>query len=151
MADAVTRTYTVKYGLSTVRTFAFKAASSPFITPVATSSAVIQSLLPNPVGDDEQLEEVAIKNAGTAALNLTGWTLRDRSGLTWALSNTLAVGQSATFKRLGQPMTLNNSGDEISLIDPSNVERDRSPTRLHRKVSTFRQITKKQANATLRG
>ena len=125
VVDAVSRTYTTKYGLSTVRTFPFKAAGPPVVTPAATSSAVIQSLLPNPAGDDEQLEEVSVKNAGTAPLNLSGWTLKDRSGLTWVLSGTLSVGQSVTFKRLGQPMTLNNTGDEITLIDSSSVERDK--------------------------
>jgi beta-lactamase superfamily II metal-dependent hydrolase len=122
-ADAVTRTFTVRYGLTTVRTFAFKAAGSPGVTPSA--NAVIQSLLPNPAGDDEQLEEVTIRNAGTAVLSLSGWTLKDRSGLTWALTGTMSAGQTLTVRRNGQAMTLNNTGDEISLVDDANVERDR--------------------------
>jgi len=121
--DAVTRTYTAKYGLSTIRTFPFKAAGTP--GPIATATAVIQSLLPNPAGDDEQLEEVTIRNIGTTTLNLTGWVLRDRSGLTWTLIGSVAAGQAHTFRRGGQPMSLNNAGDEIVLIDPSSVERDR--------------------------
>jgi hypothetical protein len=41
------------------------------------------------------------------------------------LTGSLQPGQSQTFHRLGQAMTLNNAGDEIGLIDPANVERDR--------------------------
>jgi hypothetical protein len=40
---------------------------------------------------------------------LLGWTLRDRSGLTWTLSGTLTPGQSRTFVRNGQAMSLNNA------------------------------------------
>jgi beta-lactamase superfamily II metal-dependent hydrolase len=123
--DALTRTYTAGYGLSTVRTFPFKAAGPAIVTPGGTSSGVIHRLLPNPAGDDEQLEEVAIRNSGTAPLALAGWMLRDRSGLTWSLSGSVAAGQSQTFVRGGQPMSLNNSGDEIVLLDASGIERDR--------------------------
>lgn len=125
VVDAGSRTYTVKYGLATARTFAFKVAGTPPIGPAATPSAVIQSLLPNPAGDDEQLEEVTIRNSGSVSITLDGWTLRDRASLTWALTGSLQPGQSQTFRRLGQAMTLNNAGDEIGLIDPANVERDR--------------------------
>jgi beta-lactamase superfamily II metal-dependent hydrolase len=120
--DAASRTYTVKYGVNSVRTFPFKAAvtGNPLV-PVT----VIHSLLPNPAGDDEQLEEVTIRNAGTAVLSLDGWTLRDRSGLTWSLTGSLQPLQSQTFRRRGQAMTLNNTGDEIVLVDPAAVERDR--------------------------
>jgi hypothetical protein len=58
-------------------------------------------------------------------VNLTGWVLRDRSGLTWTLVGSVAAGQPHNFGRGGQPMTLNNAGDEIVLIDPSGTERDR--------------------------
>lgn len=122
--DGVLRTYTVKYGASTFRTFPFKAAGPPAVNP-STPAAVIQSLMPNPAGDDEQLEQVTIRNDGTVSLMLDGWTLRDRSGLTWALAGSLQPGQSKTFRRLGQEMTLNNTGDEIVLVDPATVERDR--------------------------
>ena len=124
VVDAVTRTYTARYGLKTVRTFPFKATGSP-VTPAVTATAVIQSLLPNPTGDDAQLEEVTIRNAGSAPLDLAGWALKDRLGETWALTGTLQPGQTQTFRRNGQPMTLNNAGDEIVLIDAASVERDR--------------------------
>jgi len=115
-------TFTVSYG-STTRTFSVKApASTP--TPI-TAAVVIESLLPNPAGDDEELEEVVLRNRGTTAISLVGWILRDRSGLTWTLAGTVNPGQSRTFVRSGQDMSLNNAGDEIALIDVAQVERDR--------------------------
>jgi len=82
-----------------------------------TSSVVISSPLPNPVGDDGQSESVTITNKGIG-VSLVGWTLQDRSGATWNLSGSLAAGQSRTFRRNGQAMTLNNGGDEIVLLTP---------------------------------
>jgi beta-lactamase superfamily II metal-dependent hydrolase len=119
--DATTRTVTAAYGINTIRTFAFKNGGAP-TTPLTIA---IQSLLPNPAGDDEQLEEVTLRNPGPTGVALAGWTLRDRSGLVWNLSGTVTSGGSLTIKRGGQPMSLNNGGDEITLIDSSNVERDR--------------------------
>jgi hypothetical protein len=99
---------------------------APVPTPVLTTGGVvIDSLLPNPSGDDDLLEEVTLRNKGTTAVPLAGWTLRDRSGGTWMLNGTLAAGQSRTFVRNGQTMSLNNAGDEIVLRDAGNMERDR--------------------------
>jgi len=58
---------------------------------------------------------------------LSGWTLRDRSGRTWALTGlgTLAPGNSKTIKRNGMPMSLNNAGDEIELLDAGNSVHDK--------------------------
>lgn len=52
--DAATASYTARYG-STVRPFPIKNPTGP--PPNATSTVVIESLLPNPHGDDDQLEE----------------------------------------------------------------------------------------------
>jgi beta-lactamase superfamily II metal-dependent hydrolase len=119
--DAATSAYTVAYG-TTTRPFPIK---SPVAPVVSSEGVVISSLLPNPAGDDAQREAVTVQNKGTAALSLVGWTLRDRSGATWNLSGSLAPGTARTFKRLGQAMTLNNAGDEITLVDATTVERDR--------------------------
>jgi len=119
--NAATGTYTVAYG-TTTRPFAIKNPAAP-VAP--SGGVVISSLLPNPAGDDAQLEAVTVQNKGTAAVSLVGWTLRDRSGATWNLSGSVTPGAARTFKRLGQAMTLNNAGDEIVLIDAASVERDR--------------------------
>lgn len=119
--NALTSNYSLQYG-TTTRTFAIK---TPVMTTPAIPSVVITSLLSNPVGDDEELETVTIQNKGSSVVSLAGWTLRDRSGATWNLNGSLAPGESRTFRREGQAMSLNNAGDEIVLVDASGAERDR--------------------------
>lgn len=84
---------------------------------------VIASLLPNPVGPDEDLEEVTITNRGSQSLSLTGWKLVDGSGFWWELSREANIpsGQTRTVVRRGRPMSLNNAGDEISLMNQLGV------------------------------
>lgn len=91
------------------------------------STVVIESLLPNPVGSDRDLEEVTLGNRGAAAVSMAGWILQDESGRIWPLVSVGAIQpqSSATIWRNGMPMSLNNNGDEIVLIDPSNQIRDR--------------------------
>ncbi len=86
---------------------------------------VIESLLPNPVGNDDQLEEITLRNRGASAVSLTGWMLRDRSGLTWTLTGSIGPNQARMFRRNGQALSLNNSGDEVVLLDGQQAERDR--------------------------
>jgi exonuclease III len=78
----------------------------------------IARLLPNPDGNENEREEATIRNGTSEAVNLNGYTLRDRAGQTWGLSGTIAAGQSRMFKRNGQAMAMNNNGDTIDLIEP---------------------------------
>lgn len=91
------------------------------------SSIVIESLLPDPIGSDLNLEEVTLGNRGNTPVSLEGWILRDESGRIWPLVGvgTIQAQSSATIWRNGMPMSLNNDRDEIILIDPSNQMRDR--------------------------
>ncbi len=93
----------------------------------SATTVVIESLLPNPVGSDRELEEVTLRNNGSSAVSMAGWRLQDESGRVWPLVSlgTLAAGQSATIRRNGMPMSLNNPGDEIVLLDANDSERDR--------------------------
>jgi len=118
--DNTAGTYTVSLGSNVYDTYQIKGVGS-------NVTVVIESLLPNPQGSDSQLEEVAINNKGNQTVSLTGWVLRDRSNREWDLSSlgSLAPGQSRTIRRNGQPMSLNNTGDEITLLDAANVVRDR--------------------------
>lgn len=117
--DAATGKYEVAWRGQT-RTVAIK------LPAAVAAGLVIESLLPDPVGDDARDEEVTLRNQGTTAVSLQGWLLRDESGKVWTLAEggTLAPGASRTFRRLGMPMSLNNGGDEISLLDPAGAVRD---------------------------
>ena len=118
--DNTTGTYTVSLRGSVYDTYKNKGK-------ITVLSVVIESLLPNPPGLDAQLEEVTIRNNGSQRISLVDWILEDRSARTWDLSSLglLAPNQSRTIRREDQPMSLNNSGDEIRLLDAAGFERDR--------------------------
>jgi beta-lactamase superfamily II metal-dependent hydrolase len=111
--------YTISYRGTIAHTYQCKGI------PAAT--VVIESLLPNPVGNDELLEEVTIRNSSGSSVCLSGWTLKDRRGATWDLASlgSLAAGESKTIVRNGQKMCLANNGDEIALLDPTSTPRDK--------------------------
>lgn len=118
--DAAGHTFSVAWGGQS-RTLPIRAAAAP-APPL--SRVVLESLLPNPVGNDDENETVTVRNTGTVPVFLTGWQLRDRGGSIWSLSGSLAPAQSRTFRRNGQPMSLNNAADEIALLDPTQVQVD---------------------------
>jgi hypothetical protein len=84
----------------------------------------ILSLLPNPEGADEGREQVTIGNGTAEAVNLAGWMLRDRAGNRFALTGSVPVQQQLTITMREFSMPLNNSGDDVSLIDPQGQVRD---------------------------
>lgn len=88
-------------------------------TPIAGLRMI--RLLPNPVGNENQNEEVVLKNFGSSVINLDGWKLRDKANKHWDLSDALSGGTELTIKRNGQPMAMNNKGDTIQLINPQGV------------------------------
>jgi competence protein ComEC len=120
--DGSTGTYTILFANTVIGSFDVK-------NPVKTGSSrvpsvIIERVLPNPVGNDEDLEAVTIRNRGNTVVSLTGWTLRDRTGGTWALSGSLSPNQIRTFLRNRQTMSLNNAGDEVTLFDSTGAARD---------------------------
>lgn len=86
-------------------------------TPAPTVS--ILSLLPNPVGEDRDLEDAELRNNSGTAVDLAGWFLRDRSGRVWALASLgqVSAGSTATIRRGGMAMSLDNGGDEVELLN----------------------------------
>lgn len=87
------------------------------------AGVVIASLLPNPVGEDRELEQVTLRNDGTGSVSLAGWTLADAGGRVWALgaAGTVEPGATITVTRRGMPMNLNNDGDRVRLRDPDGA------------------------------
>lgn len=79
----------------------------------------ISSLLPNPVGNDSQLETVTLtSNVDTS---IDGWRLCDAGEKCWDLTGNLAAGIPRVIVRNGRPMSLNNNGDTINLFDGDTV------------------------------
>lgn len=119
--DLATDSYTIEYRTFT-RQFAIKSRGN-----LVSNSVVIESVLPNPVGVDSDLEEVTIHNNSSQVVQLTGWVLRDASGRIWSLSTVgaIASGQSIVVRRNGMAMSLNNGGDDVFLVGASNQIVDR--------------------------
>lgn len=100
------------------------AGASPSPTAPAPSGGLrIASLIPDPPGSDAENESITLHNGGADDIALAGWTLRDEAGQTWKLDalGKARAGKDVTIKRSGQPMSLNNDGDTIELVNPSGA------------------------------
>ncbi|KAK3347264.1 hypothetical protein B0T25DRAFT_298094 [Lasiosphaeria hispida] len=90
-------------------------------SPVAISAAVV-----NPEGPDNQPggdpETVTLKNRTAAEVDLTGWSIRNKTGLTAELQPglRLATGASATVELPGVP--LSNQGGIITLLNAHGLK-----------------------------
>ena len=91
--------------------------------PPPVGALRIHALLPNPDGADEGREQVTLGNGTTEEVNLVGWMLRDRAGNRFVLSGVLPAQQALTITMEVFSMPLNNSGDDVSLIDPQGQVR----------------------------
>jgi endonuclease/exonuclease/phosphatase family metal-dependent hydrolase len=91
--------------------------------PPPAAAVRILSLLPNPEGPDEGREQVTIGNGTTEEVNLAGWTLRDRAGNRFALTGSIPAQQPLTITMHEFSMPLNNSGDDVSILDPQGQVR----------------------------
>ncbi|MBP6942794.1 MAG: lamin tail domain-containing protein [Candidatus Buchananbacteria bacterium] len=88
---------------------------------VATTSKLqFSEVLPNPEGPDQEVEFVELYNPNAWPINLVGWKLTDDSNKAYTFADQiikahdyLAVGAETS------KLTLNNSTDELTLINPS--------------------------------
>jgi micrococcal nuclease len=89
----------------------------PSNRPETEGEVIIAALLPNPAGGDSGHETVTLRNIGSVDVDLTGWTLRDRSNNEAPLQDTIPVSQEKVVTLGAGVMPLNNSGDDVLLID----------------------------------
>jgi competence protein ComEC len=115
--------YTVSYG-TTTKDFTVKAPATPAPGPaptvVAGGRVVITKLLPDPTTQPDRLgERVTLTNTGTTGVDLNDWFLRGPNGRVWSLSSLAVVGagKSVAIQRNGMPMSLDNDGGSVALID----------------------------------
>lgn len=92
------------------------------VTPV---SVLIASLLPNPAGHDAGNEQVTLRNNGPETVNLQDWALQDRANNRVTLEGNIEAGQDRVIHLAAGQMPLNNSGDEIVLIDSEGKIRNK--------------------------
>ena len=90
---------------------------------LATDSITITNALPNPSGTDAGNETVTLTYSGSDITDISGWSLRDQSGRTYTFgSGTQLKPEDNEIRLLVNSMPLNNSGDTITLFDPSGVQ-----------------------------
>lgn len=85
-------------------------------------SVEITELLPDPASpaSDSVDEFIELYNAGLEPANLKGWKLRDNAGHTADLDGVvLSAGQYLSLTASQTKLSLNNSGDTISLLNPT--------------------------------
>ena len=77
---------------------------------------VIKEVLPNPAGKDTAGEWIGIFNDGGAAVNLSGWSLKDTSGKKFTFGNeTILPDQELKLPYSATRINLNNDGDTVTL------------------------------------
>lgn len=104
-----------------VATFDFSAAESTGAP--SRSTLYISKVLPNPDGNESELEAVWLTNPGSSDITLSGWKLRDKAGKSWDLARDgkVKVGETKKILRGKRPMSLNNTGDLLELVDPNGL------------------------------
>ncbi|MEQ8906874.1 lamin tail domain-containing protein [Ekhidna sp.] len=83
----------------------------------SSDGVTIVEALPNPEGDDTGNEYIILKNSSSAPVDLTGWSFRDKAGNTHPLDGTIDANSEKKIMLTGDKMPLNNTGDEIELLD----------------------------------
>lgn len=82
---------------------------------------IINEILPNPVGSDQEGEWIELFNAGESSVNLLNWRLDDEAGgsapYTFKQDEILAGEDFYLLKRPDSGLALNNEGDEVRLFD----------------------------------
>ena len=86
---------------------------------------IIKEVLPNPAGKDTAGEWIGIFNDGDAAVNLSGWSLKDASGKKFTFGNeTILPDQELKLPYSATRINLNNDGDTITFWNAVGEEID---------------------------
>lgn len=103
---------------------------SPTNPQISGLSLQLTELLPDPVSPqtDSNDEFVELYNPNDTAVSLAGWKLRDGGGKVFTFGGiSLAPQQYFAIYSKQTKISLNNSGDTITLLDPSGAEIDSTP------------------------
>jgi predicted extracellular nuclease len=97
--------------------------------PSQQASVIINELLPDPQTplSDSKDEFIELYNQGATVVKLNGWSLRDRTNHIFRIGDVeIASRGFAVLKSSLTKLSLNNDGDEITLVDPAGNEVDQS-------------------------
>jgi hypothetical protein len=93
------------------------------------TGVVINEILPNPLGSDNNNERVELYNAGLATVNVSGWYINDTVGNKRYITSYIVSGNvnmtPGSFLVVGITGTiLNNDGDTVFLFNSTDVQKD---------------------------
>ncbi len=100
------------------------------VTGFGGGGVIINELLPNPEGSDEENEWIELKNISNSSVDLTNWVVSDASGKRAKLTRDkygnllLPSGGFLVLPRPKTKISLNNDGDIVNLIDNKGIEVD---------------------------
>lgn len=94
------------------------------VEPATEGTIQIAALFPNPAGIDAGKERVTLHNPTSASFDMTDCFLWDRSNNKFALSGSIAAGQSVVITMTPPSMPLNNDGDRVTLVNRDGVTLD---------------------------
>ena len=127
------------------RTPHFAEATSGKQDPRPTSASIhLSELYPNTGGNDATDEFIEITNDGTESASLDGWSITDAGGtrFTFVKPDAIAAHAFLAVMRLKSKLTLNNTGDTITLFAPDGSIAD---------TQTYDQTTANLARANVEG
>ncbi len=131
--DATTYTQLLPPTPGDINTIFIFPTPTPMPTPTATPAPIIYSseihvseFLPNPDGDDSELEFIELHNASSSAVDVSGWIIDTgpTSRFTIPLGTSMGAGEFLTFFSAAHDISLSNSGDRIQLIRPDMALQD---------------------------
>lgn len=93
--------------------------AGPYSTDIQLSE-----LLPNPSTSETEDEFIELYNDGAEEVDLTGWQIVDASGQAYTLADTISAGRYYAWYRSDTRISLNNTGDTVSLLQPDGTELD---------------------------
>ena len=85
----------------------------------------IESLLPNPVGQDAGNEWIRIASDSSDAENIYGWRIEDAGGAVFYLNDLGVIQPDENIELKQAGVNLNNNGDVVLLYDKNGAEVDR--------------------------
>lgn len=90
--------------------------------PLFDSKIIINEILPNPKGRDNEAEYIELKNIGTEGMDLSGWRLVTSGKQSYFLTTTtLSAGNFLVLHRRQSKIALkNSSGERLDLFDAGN-------------------------------
>jgi len=99
----------------------------PIVTVTYSTSVRLNELFANPLGDENTNEFIELFNPSDATVDLSSWSLRDGSTSDIYPFPQKTMIQSQSFLVIYRPvsgLTLNNSNETVSLLDPNGETRD---------------------------